>query len=166
MRVLKIRQSIKTEFLRKSKKIPEVTCQIRLGRYHTRPIGLTLIRRCGSLAQLVEQLAFNQLVAGSNPARPTIFSLLPIFLGCPLSSLRSRHFGVRVNQINPAKLLHSKWTAVRPENKEKHFLVVDVEFNEEGVVISCLLEAVINKRTRDIDWRDLKISDDWKPGWK
>jgi hypothetical protein len=74
MRVLKIQQNIKTEFLRKSKKIPEVTCQIRLGRYHTRPIGLTLIRRCGSLAQLVEQLAFNQLVAGSNPARPTIFS--------------------------------------------------------------------------------------------
>ena len=29
----------------------------------------------GSLAQLVEQLTFNQLVAGSNPARPTILSL-------------------------------------------------------------------------------------------
>ncbi|RMM50605.1 hypothetical protein ALQ76_102712 [Pseudomonas syringae pv. atrofaciens] len=28
----------------------------------------------GSLAQLVEQLAFNQLVVGSNPTRPTIFS--------------------------------------------------------------------------------------------
>jgi hypothetical protein len=28
----------------------------------------------GSLAQLVEQLTFNQLVAGSNPARPTIMS--------------------------------------------------------------------------------------------
>ncbi len=27
----------------------------------------------GSLAQLVEQLTFNQLVAGSNPARPTNF---------------------------------------------------------------------------------------------
>jgi hypothetical protein len=27
----------------------------------------------GSLAQLVEQLTFNQLVAGSNPARPTTF---------------------------------------------------------------------------------------------
>src|SRR5471030_1109760 len=26
---------------------------------------------CGPLAQLVEQLTFNQLVAGSNPARPT-----------------------------------------------------------------------------------------------
>ena len=31
--------------------------------------------RCGSLAQLVEQLTFNQLVAGSNPARPTILHL-------------------------------------------------------------------------------------------
>ncbi len=29
-------------------------------------------KRNGSLAQLVEQLTFNQLVAGSNPARPTI----------------------------------------------------------------------------------------------
>ena len=28
--------------------------------------------RIGSLAQLVEQLAFNQLVVGSNPTRPTI----------------------------------------------------------------------------------------------
>ena len=62
----------RTEFLRKSKKIREVTCQIRLGGYHSRPIGLTLILELGSLAQLVEQLAFNQLVAGSNPARPTI----------------------------------------------------------------------------------------------
>ncbi len=40
----------------------------------------------GSLAQLVEQLTFNQLVAGSNPARPTIFldgdvsTLLSIFV--------------------------------------------------------------------------------------
>tara|TARA_R110002072_G_scaffold89737_10_gene201080 strand:- start:7679 stop:8020 length:342 start_codon:yes stop_codon:yes gene_type:complete len=32
------------------------------------------VRLVGSLAQLVEQLAFNQLVAGSNPARPTTFS--------------------------------------------------------------------------------------------
>ena len=33
--------------------------------------------RIGSLAQLVEQLAFNQLVVGSNPTRPTIFPILP-----------------------------------------------------------------------------------------
>ncbi len=30
------------------------------------------MKKIGSLAQLVEQLTFNQLVAGSNPARPTI----------------------------------------------------------------------------------------------
>jgi hypothetical protein len=30
----------------------------------------------GSLAQLVEQLAFNQLVEGSNPSRPTIHFLV------------------------------------------------------------------------------------------
>ena len=38
----------------------------------------------GPLAQLVEQLAFNQLVAGSNPARPTIFFILL----CARSSIR------------------------------------------------------------------------------
>ena len=64
---------IRTEFPPKSKKIGEATCQIRLGGYHSRPIGLPLILGRGSLAQLVEQLAFNQLVAGSNPARPTNF---------------------------------------------------------------------------------------------
>ncbi len=30
----------------------------------------------GSLAQLVEQLTFNQLVVGSNPTRPTKFNAL------------------------------------------------------------------------------------------
>ena len=41
------------------------------------PQDLTIIRRCGSLAQLVEQLAFNQLVARSNRARPTILYSKP-----------------------------------------------------------------------------------------
>ena len=33
-----------------------------------------------SLAQLVEQLAFNQFVEGSNPSRPTTFSLSDWFI--------------------------------------------------------------------------------------
>jgi hypothetical protein len=32
----------------------------------------------GSLAQLVEQLAFNQLVTGSNPVRPTIYVICQV----------------------------------------------------------------------------------------
>ena len=39
----------------------------------------------GPLAQLVEQLAFNQLVEGSNPSRPTTFSPRVIFIRTLLS---------------------------------------------------------------------------------
>ena len=34
-------------------------------------MGSVLYAPVGSLAQLVEQLTFNQLVTGSNPVRPT-----------------------------------------------------------------------------------------------
>ena len=71
-----------------------------------------------------------------------------------------------MNQVNPAKLLQSKWTAVQPKNNEKHFLVVDVEFDERGAVVYCALEAVINKRRIAVDWRVLKNSCKWKQGWK
>ena len=37
-----------------------------------------------------------------------------------------------MNQINPKKLLNSKWTAVKPAHKEKHFLITEIEFDEEG----------------------------------
>ena len=71
-----------------------------------------------------------------------------------------------MNQINPRKLLRSKWTAVSPINKEKHFLITDIEFDEEGVVIHCEIEAVMSKRTQLIDWRQLKEQDVWLQGWK
>ncbi len=71
-----------------------------------------------------------------------------------------------MNQINPKKLLHSKWTAVSPINKEKHFLLTELEFDEEGNVIHCLLEAVISNRAAPIDWRQLKDSALWRQGWK
>ena len=71
-----------------------------------------------------------------------------------------------MNQINPTKLFQSKWTAVKPKNKEKHFLVVEVNFDEDGVVVYCALESVINKKVIAVDWRDLKNSDNWKQGWK
>ena len=71
-----------------------------------------------------------------------------------------------MNSINPRKLLHSKWTAVTPKNKEKHFLVVEVGYNDDGSVVLCVLEAVINQRQTGINWLDLKNSDQWKQGWK
>jgi tryptophan-rich hypothetical protein len=74
--------------------------------------------------------------------------------------------GAWMNQINPTKLFQSKWTAVTPKNKEKHFLVVEVKLDEAGVVIHCALESVINKKIIAVDWHDLKDSDTWKQGWK
>ncbi|WP_127560472.1 TIGR02450 family Trp-rich protein [Saccharospirillum alexandrii] len=70
-----------------------------------------------------------------------------------------------MNNINPRKLLHSKWTAMNPSNKEKHFLVTEVEFNEEGEVIHCLLEAVLTNRSEPIDWAELKDENSWLQGW-
>lgn len=71
-----------------------------------------------------------------------------------------------MNKINPKKLLNSKWTAVQPREKEKHFLVSDIKFDDEGEVTLCLLEAVISRREESIDWTTLKNSEVWLQGWK
>lgn len=67
--------------------------------------------------------------------------------------------------INPKKLLNSKWTAVNPENKEKHFIVTSVDYDEDDTVLSCILEAVFTKREHAIDWKGLKDEQVWKQGW-
>ena len=71
-----------------------------------------------------------------------------------------------MNKINPKKLLNSNWTAVSPSNKEKHFIVTEVEFDEEGLVVSCCIEAVMSKRSMPINWFDLKDDGRWVQGWK
>lgn len=71
-----------------------------------------------------------------------------------------------MNRINPAKLRNSKWTATKPLNREKHFLVTEVEFEEDGSVLSCKLEAVLSKREYAINWVILKNPQDWLQGWK
>ncbi|CAA0079650.1 Uncharacterised protein [Zhongshania aliphaticivorans] len=70
-----------------------------------------------------------------------------------------------MNTFNPKKLLNSKWTATQPQHKEKHFLVSDIEFNEEGAVVYCLMEAVMSKREFEIQWQSLKNNSQWKMGW-
>lgn len=71
-----------------------------------------------------------------------------------------------MNRINPQKLLQSKWTAVNPLNREKHFLVTDVRYSESGGVESCVLEAVLTRRSVAILWAFLKSDKKWTPGWK
>lgn len=75
--------------------------------------------------------------------------------------------GDSINALSPKKLLHTKWTAVVPRNKEKHFLVTKViEPSPPGSpVVSIEIEAVHSKRVRVIAWRELKDALQWRRGW-
>ena len=70
-----------------------------------------------------------------------------------------------MNKINPRKLLNTKWTAVKPQNRERHFMVTELEFDEQGAVTRCLLEAVLTRRAEEIDWQQLKDTQRWRQGW-
>jgi tryptophan-rich hypothetical protein len=71
------------------------------------------------------------------------------------------------NALSPKKLLHTKWTAVEPRHKEKHFMVTRVIEPEPpgSPVVSVEIEAVYSKRARVIAWRELKDATRWKRGW-
>lgn len=69
-------------------------------------------------------------------------------------------------KINPRKLLNSKWTAVAPVNDEKHFLITELEFDNQGEVVHCLMEAVISNRSAPIDWKELENTGNWIQGWE
>ena len=70
-----------------------------------------------------------------------------------------------MNRVSPKKLLHTKWTATKPENKEKHFLVTGVQEDDEGHPQTVTLEAVHSKREQELDWPELKDGERWKQGW-
>jgi tryptophan-rich hypothetical protein len=71
-----------------------------------------------------------------------------------------------MNKVNPKALINSKWTKVNVVNKEKHFMITKVEFDEDKKVTDCIIEAVMTHNEYAIDWRDLKIVEKWRMGWK
>ena len=71
------------------------------------------------------------------------------------------------NPVNRKKLPMSKWTAVSPINKEKHFLVVDWVRDDAGEPTDRLvIEAVLTQRLREIHWRELEDPQSWRVGWQ
>jgi tryptophan-rich hypothetical protein len=46
-----------------------------------------------------------------------------------------------------------------------HFLVTKLEVDEDGVIIHCLIEAILTRRSFQIDWRELRNNDEWACGW-
>lgn len=67
----------------------------------------------------------------------------------------------------PKKLLKSKWTAVTPTRKEKHFMVTKLIVPEqpEHPVEFVEIEAVHSKRVQQIAWQTLNDNTFWLQGW-
>ena len=69
--------------------------------------------------------------------------------------------------VNPKKLLNSKWTATKPSNKEKHFMVTKLikpEAADQAIEL-IELEAVFTKRTQILPWQQLNETELWLQGW-
>ena len=72
-----------------------------------------------------------------------------------------------MNRLHPKKLLLTKWTAVKPVSRNKHFLVSKVIAPElpEVAIEWVELEAVYSKALTRIDWRELRDETLWRQGW-
>lgn len=83
-------------------------------------------------------------------------------------SARSAGFNAaEKNPLSPKKLLLTKWTAVAPTNKEKHFVVTRVvEPEPPAVRVEWVeIEAVHSGRSSMLQWRDLTDGRRWRQGW-
>ena len=72
-----------------------------------------------------------------------------------------------MNPLNPKQLLLTKWTAVKPLAKQKHFLVSRVIEPELPTypVVSVEIDAVFSKATPVIAWRELQDDSVWRQCW-
>ena len=70
-------------------------------------------------------------------------------------------------QLNPKKLLLSKWTAVHIVEKQKHFLVSQLMQPVDSTLplTEVEIEAVHSGHKQIIFWRDLQEPSLWKQGW-
>lgn len=80
-----------------------------------------------------------------------------------------------MNPVHPKKLLLTKWTAVQPVARQKHFVVTKViesETAEEPMAAAKTqriewieIEAVYSGQVRRIAWRELRDTSQWRQGW-
>ncbi len=69
--------------------------------------------------------------------------------------------------LSPKKLQLSKWTAVQPVNKEKHFIVIKVIEPEppSTTITEIEIQAVHSGRVQTLHWRALNDPAVWRRGW-
>ena len=72
-----------------------------------------------------------------------------------------------MNPLNPKKLLLTKWTALKPQHKEKHFLVAKVVLPEppDTKIEWIEIEAVFSQQRQTLPWRALQDDTVWAQGW-
>ena len=73
----------------------------------------------------------------------------------------------RKNPLSPKKLSLTKWTAVTPRNREKHFVVLRViEPEPPSIRVEQVeLEAVHSRQVYLLHWRELTDASLWRQGW-
>ena len=72
-----------------------------------------------------------------------------------------------MTDLHPKKLLLTKWTAVTPLDRQKHFLVVKVVLPDDpAAAIEWIeMEAIMTKMRQQIAWRTLRDESLWRQGW-
>jgi tryptophan-rich hypothetical protein len=71
-----------------------------------------------------------------------------------------------MNPLDPDKLLHSKWTAVNPVDREKHFIVTGLRGKTRRGARRCVLEAVRTRRSQEVAAEELRDESRWRAGWR
>ena len=69
--------------------------------------------------------------------------------------------------LNPKKLLLTKWTAVKPVAKQKHFMVSRVikPVLPTDPIEQVEIDEVFSKAVQVIAWRELQDDGVWRQGW-
>ena len=72
-----------------------------------------------------------------------------------------------MNPLSPKKLLLSKWTAVKPVDKQKHFLVsrvIQPALPDDPIEL-VEIQSVFSNATQISAWRELQNDSVWRQGW-
>ena len=73
----------------------------------------------------------------------------------------------RRNPVNRNKIVGSKWTATRPVDRQKHFIVIDWVRDEDGTPTELIeIEAVLTRNVSVVHWRELGDPAIWRIGWR
>jgi tryptophan-rich hypothetical protein len=71
------------------------------------------------------------------------------------------------NPINRKNVVGSKWTATRPGDRQKHFIVLDWVRDKDGVPTEMVeVEAILTRNVSTVHWRELKDHSVWRIGWR